>query len=76
MSLFTHREQGSEPLLVVQWAAILSRKLPGQVQAIKVMSSQEPQGRLDECVTALCCEHHGNKPVMRYKQDDKDYCMD
>lgn len=67
----TNPEQGSEPQFVVQRAAILSRELPGQVQAIKVVSSQESQGRLDECTAPLWSEYHGHKPAMRYQRDNK-----
>lgn len=62
--LLTHLEQSSEPQLVIQRAAILSRELPGQIQAIKVVSSQETQGWLDECFATLWCEYHGHKPAM------------
>ena len=56
-----------ETLLVFWW---MSRVLPVQIQTIKVMSSQEFDGGLDECLTVCCCGHHCGEAGMtqRIKQ--------
>lgn len=56
-----HRHQQSEPLLVLYWAAIVSRILPVQINTIKVMSTQKTDCRRDESCTTLRFHDHGNE---------------
>lgn len=54
-------DEQCEAGLVVQRAAVVSRIFPRQVQAVKVVSSQEADGRFDKDGAALGFGDHGDE---------------
>jgi len=54
-------EECSKPLLVVWWAAILTRVLPVNVHTVEFMETQEQQCRTDESIPGLWCGYHSNE---------------
>lgn len=66
--IHAHLDQQSEPLLVTAWAAVVSWKLPGQVQPVEVMGAEVSDGRLDEGCAALWPGNHADEPGGMYKK--------
>lgn len=58
----THLAEKSEPCFVLRGTSTRSRVFPVQVQTIKPMSPQKPDGRLDECLPVGCGGHHDGEP--------------
>lgn len=61
VGLNAHRDQQGEPLPVRRRAAILPRIFPVQVQPIKLVGTEEADGRLDEGGAALGPGDHGDE---------------